>query len=91
MCFFIAQPAIKKYCEAHDRFFKDQMEQTSRSSPKGPKIFTPNMNQLSQSKPIGLPEQRPDTGHAPKAKAIIDINSSTHAKILSIHISNSYT
>lgn len=68
----------------------DHPEQTRAKSPKGPNIFTPKINQLSQSKPRGLPLHRLNPGNEDNANAKekIDNNSSVHAKILNIQISD---
>jgi hypothetical protein len=89
----IPQPNTNKYCGTNDFFTKDQIEQIRAKNPKGANIFTPNINQLSQSKPKGLPEQRPDAGnaHTTTVRNSIDSASSNHAMILSIQISDSYT
>lgn len=85
----ITQPDNKTYCGIHELFLMDHPEQTRAKSPKGPNIFTPKINQLSQSKPRGLPLHRPTPGHEDNANAKekIDNNSSVHAKILNIQIS----
>jgi hypothetical protein len=86
----ITQPDTKTYCGIHELFFKDHKEQTKARSPKGPNIFTPKINQLSQSKPRGLPLHKPNPGHENNAiaKENSDNNSSVHAKILNIQISD---
>ena len=84
------QPDTKTYCGIHELFLKDHKEQKKARSPKGPNIFAPKINQLSQSKPKGLPLHRTNPGHENSAtvKENIDNNSSVHAKILSIQISD---
>jgi hypothetical protein len=69
---------------------RDHKEQTKAISPKGPNIFTPKINQLSQSKPRGLPLHSPNPGHEDNAIAKENIanNSSVHARILNIQISD---
>lgn len=86
----ITQPDTKTYCGIHVLFLKDHKEQTKARSPTGPNIFTPKISQLSQSKPKGLPLHRPNPGHenSANAKENIDNNSSVHATILNIQISD---
>ena len=87
----ITQPATIKYCGTHDLFLMDHPEQTRARSPRGPNIFTAKINQLSQSKPKGLPLHRLNPGHEKntRAKDTSAINSSIQAKILKILSSNS--
>jgi len=75
-----SKPPPSTICGANELVLILQTEQTKASSPNGPKKFTPNMNQLSQSCASGLPEQSPDSGHIATAKHAIAMIISAEAK-----------
>lgn len=79
----VAKPAKRTYCDFHVLLFSAQIEVINAITPSGAKRFTPKINQLSQSNPMGRPEQYPDSGHTNRASRAIEIDSSVHARYFS--------
>jgi hypothetical protein len=77
-------PNANTYCGNTDFPINVQEEQKSVSSPIGINRFAPNINQLSQSYPMGLPTQKSDTGHMPSIKRNIAISNWIHASFFSM-------